>query len=108
VDDLCELLVEQIREFDQWDGWLGNVSGGAANAASLCELTALCQEITAQKIPIASVPKNRPADLRLYIGDCAKLFARTLWRPKRDVRRVVEDIRAWVQAHSGALEKLAN
>src|SRR5471032_1638363 len=34
VDDLCDLLVEQIRNFDQWDGWLGNVAGGLANTVS--------------------------------------------------------------------------
>jgi CDP-paratose 2-epimerase len=106
VDDLCDLLVEQIRDFDQWDGWLGNVAGGLANTASLCELTALCEEITGKKIPIASVPANRPSDLRLFLGDCTKLFARTTWRPKRDVRRIVQDISEWVNKHSDALKKL--
>jgi len=106
VDDLCDLIMDQIREFDQWEGWLGNVAGGWTNSASLCELTALCQEITAKKIPIESVPANRPSDLRLFIGDCAKLFERTTWRPKRSVRRIVQDINTWVQTHSGALAKL--
>jgi len=103
VDDLCDLLVEQIRDFDQWDGWLGNVAGGLANTASLCELTALCREITGKKIPIASVPTNRPSDLRLFLSDCTKLFARTTWRPKRDVRRIVQDIGEWVKEHETAL-----
>jgi CDP-paratose 2-epimerase len=106
VDDLCDLLVEQLRDFDQWDGWLGNVAGGLANTASLCELTALCQEITGKKVPIASVPANRPNDLRLFLGDCAKLFARTTWRPKRNVRRIIHDIGNWVNAHSQVLEKI--
>ncbi len=106
VDDVCDLLVEQIRDFDQWDGWLGNVAGGPANTASLCELTALCEEITGKKIPIAGVPANRPSDLRLFLGDCTKLFARTAWRPKRDVRRIMQDIGDWVNTHSLILEKI--
>jgi len=106
VDDLCDLIIEQIRNFEAWDGWLGNVAGGLANSASLCELTALCEEITGKKIPMASVQANRPSDLRLFIGDCAKLFARTTWRPKRDVRRIVQDINAWAIQHSDALKKL--
>jgi CDP-paratose 2-epimerase len=106
VDDLCDLLVEQIRDFERWDGWLGNVAGGLANTASLCELTALCEEITGKKIPIASVPANRPSDLRLFLGDCAKLFARTAWRPKRDVRRIIHDISDWVNANRAVLDKI--
>lgn len=106
VADLCDLIVEQVRDFDAWDGWLGNVSGGLAHSASLCELTALCEEITGKKIPMKSVPENRPFDLRLYIGDCAKLFARTKWRPRRDVRRILEDLHAWVRENEAALAKL--
>jgi CDP-paratose 2-epimerase len=106
VDDLCDLIIEQVRNFDSWDGWLGNVAGGLANSASLCELTTLCQEITGKKISIKSVPENRPSDLRLFIGDCAKLFARTTWRPKRNVRRIIQDINNWVNEHSDALAKL--
>lgn len=106
IDDLCELICGQIRDFDLWDGWVGNVAGGLPNAASLCELTALCQEITGNTIPIAAVPTNRPSDLRLFIGDCSRLFARTTWRPKRDVRSIVKDIHAWVEERAGQLAKL--
>src|SRR5438067_6526970 len=60
VDDLCDLIFEQINQFDRWDGWLGNVAGGIRNSASLCELTGLCAEITGKKIPISSVSATRP------------------------------------------------
>ncbi len=70
VDDLCDLILDQVRHFDSWEGWLGNVAGGLPNAVSLCELTALCEEVTGHKIPIKSVPENRPSDLRGFIGDC--------------------------------------
>jgi CDP-paratose 2-epimerase len=106
VDDLCDLIVEQVSRFESWEGWLGNVAGGLSNSASLGELTALCEEVTGKKIAIKSVAENRPSDLRLYIGDCAKLFARTNWRPRRDVRRMVLDIHAWVKENEDALAKL--
>ena len=106
VADLCDLIVEQVRDFGAWDGWVGNVAGGLANSVSLCELTDLCREITGKTVPIHSNPVTRPNALRLYLGDCAKLFARTPWRPKRGVRRVVEDVNAWVNDHAAALEKL--
>lgn len=106
VADLCDLIAIQLRDFDRWDGWLGNVAGGLGNTASLCELTTLCTEFTGKRIPIAPVPTNRPCDLRLFIGDCTRLFARTDWRPKRDVRCIVSDLNAWVVENSAALAKL--
>jgi CDP-paratose 2-epimerase len=106
VEDLCEFLIEQIQDFDQWDGWLGNVAGGLVNSASLLELTGLCQEITGNKIQIRSDPANRPNDLRLFIGDCARLYSRTQWRPKRDVRCIVRDLNRWINENSAALDKL--
>lgn len=106
VADLCELIVEQVRDFDLWDGWLGNVAGGLANSVSLCELTEICREVTGKTVAISTNPVTRPNDLRLFIGDCAKLFARTKWRPRRDVRCVVSDLAAWVREHEDALRRL--
>ena len=106
VDDLCDLILEQIGNFESWDGWLGNVAGGLSNSASLCELTAICEEVTGRKIPIKSVPENRPSDLRLFIGDCARLFARTQWRPRRGVHRIIQDIHAWVKENDEVLKNL--
>ena len=106
VADLCDLIVEQIRDFDAWDGWIGNVAGGLGNSASLCELTALCREFTGRSVPVDSNPVNRPNDLRIFVGDSARLHARSDWRPKRDVRRIVQDISAWISEHSEALRTL--
>jgi CDP-paratose 2-epimerase len=106
VADLSDLVIEQIREFDRWDGWVGNVAGGHANAVSLCELTALCRELVGREVAVKSVPVDRPADLRIYIGDCARLFERTAWRPKHDVGDIVRDIVTWAREHSAALRDL--
>jgi CDP-paratose 2-epimerase len=106
VADLCELIVEQLRDFSSWDSWLGNVAGGLAHSVSLCELTALCREVTGKSVPIEQIPATRANDLRLYIGDCSKLFARTSWRPRRDVRTIVADLHAWVRENETALRQL--
>jgi CDP-paratose 2-epimerase len=103
VADLCELMADQVASFDSWEGWLGNVAGGLENSVSLCELTSICQEVTRAKIPISSTTDTRPADLRLFIADCTRLFARTSWRPRRSVRHLVEDTFSWVEANRGGL-----
>jgi CDP-paratose 2-epimerase len=106
VHDLADLVLEQIRDIEQWDGWLGNVAGGLACSASLQELTGVCQHITGNTIAIGSVAETRPSDLRLFIGDCTKLYQRTTWRPKRSIEDIVTDTHAWVRQNEQALEKL--
>jgi CDP-paratose 2-epimerase len=95
IDDLCDLLCKQIENFSNWEGWTGNVSGGFVNSASLYELTTLCREIMGRQVTISSEPENRPSDLRIFIGDCSRLFACTTWRPKRTLREIVTDTAGW-------------
>jgi len=106
VTDLCELVEEQISSFDRWDGWLGNVGGGLEISVSLQELTATCRKIVGREVPVGSEPENRRADLRIFLADCAKLFARTTWRPKRGATQIVSDIFEWVRVHEMVLQPL--
>jgi len=106
VQDLCDLVVEQIDDFDRWDGWLGNVGGGPGNTASLRELTAICRQAVGREVPIGSNPEHRPGDLRIFVADCARLFERTAWRPRRDVACIVNDTAEWVRQQSSVLQTL--
>jgi CDP-paratose 2-epimerase len=106
VDDLCELVAEQLADFAAWDGWLGNVGGGREISVSLQELTAACRKIVGREVPVGAEPENRQADLRIFLADCSRLFARTSWSPKRGVTRIVTDIFEWVRAHEGELRPL--
>jgi len=119
VHDLADLILEQIRDFDHWNGWLGNVAGGPECSASLQELTGLCQEVIGNTVSIESVVETRPSDLRLFIGDCRILNQKlsalnsglhcpssATWRPKRSIRDIIIDTHAWVRENEQALEKL--
>jgi len=106
VEDLADLIVEQLQDFPRWDGWLGNVSGGVENSSSLLELTAICREMTGREISIGSSGENRAADVRIYIGDCNELYSRTSWRPRRSLRRVVEDLSGWAVGERQRLESI--
>ena len=106
VQDLCELVLQQVHDLDLWDGWVGNVAGGPGNAASLSELTTLCRAVVGREIAIGSEPENRPGDLRIFVADCSRLFARTSWRPTRTVSAIISDTAEWVRQHSGVLQTL--
>jgi CDP-paratose 2-epimerase len=106
IDDLSELILEQLKDFEKWEGWLGNVAGGAENSASLLELTRMCRETTRRETPIQSVPANRPNDLRIFIGDSSRLHRRTTWRPRRPVRQIISDIHHWISQNESVLKTL--
>jgi CDP-paratose 2-epimerase len=106
IDDFCELVTAQLKDFDRWDGWVGNVAGGPENSASLCELTALCQEVSGRRVPVHSVLQDRPWDLRVFVADCRRLFERTAWRPRRRVRQIVSDLSEWIAQNEGQLRSL--
>ena len=106
VGDLAELIDEQIVSFDAWDGWIGNVSGGANNSVSLCELTDICVELTGVTLPITREPETRANDLRIFIGDSSRLFARTNWRPKKSVAETAAEVLQWAEQCRVTLQPL--
>ena len=114
VADLCDLVVGQAENFAAWDGWCGNVSGGTGNSVSLCELTALCEAVTGNRLAFGSVVEDRPNDLRIFIGDSGRLRSKLdslnsqgeqSW-PPRDLTQIVADTHAWVCDHADALSRL--
>ena len=97
VDDLLPLVLHQIDHLDALSGEVFNVGGGVDVSVSLCELTALCQEITGNTIDIGSESSNRPADIPIYITDHSRVTERTGWTPRHGVRATLEEICAWIQ-----------
>jgi CDP-paratose 2-epimerase len=103
VDDLVDLLDEQLREPERWQGAVFNVGGGRERSLSLLELTELCRELSGREVEIRSSPETRPGDVPIYVSDCSALFAHTAWRPQRTSRQILEDISRWAAEHGAAL-----
>lgn len=106
VDDLYDLIRLQLADLDCWDGSLFNVGGGAANAVSLRELTALCQKAGGQGIEIGGVAETRDADIPYYVTDHGRVTAATGWAPTRSVERIVDDIARWLVDNRARLEPI--
>jgi CDP-paratose 2-epimerase len=70
----------------------------------LKELTQLCQELTANTIPLRKIEENRPADIQLYLSDNTKVTKATGWEPERSIEYIVEDIANWIQNNAVQLE----
>jgi CDP-paratose 2-epimerase len=97
VEDFCDLLMQQIANFDTYQGRLFNVGGGLPFSLSLQETTRLCEEITGNRLQIAAVAETRPADVRIYLTDHRRLTAVNGWLPKRDALTTLGDIFAWIR-----------
>jgi CDP-paratose 2-epimerase len=105
VEDLADLIDAQLADPERWDGEVVNVGGGAENSLSLLEATAICRELTGNEVPISAEAAGRRGDVPIYISDCARLFERTEWRPRRSQRGTLADLHAWIDDHASELQR---
>jgi CDP-paratose 2-epimerase len=97
IEDFCDLIADQVRHFERYQGERYNVGGGPANSVSLLELTALCRELTGNEIPIQPDLETRPADIRLYLSDNRKVHGVRGWEPQRTVAQALEAVHTWLE-----------
>ena len=106
VDDLFELVRLQLVHIEEHTGRVYNVGGGRGLSVSLTELTALSRAITGNEVPIGKQPENRPADVRIYVGDTATVRRATGWEPKIGLRPTIEEIASWIDRDRHTLERI--
>jgi CDP-paratose 2-epimerase len=99
VDDLADLVAMQAGSPAAFHGQTLNVSGGRECSVSLLELTRLCEQVTGKCIEIGSEPQERPADLRIFVGDSSRLRTLHGWGPQRGPEVVLRDIYQWLRTH---------
>jgi len=99
IDDLCDLVLLQMEKMNEFSGEIFNVGGGHRNSVSLQEMTAVCREVTGNRIPIRSIPETRSNDLIWYISDISKVSRSFDWLPKRTVKHTITDITGWLGAN---------
>jgi CDP-paratose 2-epimerase len=97
-DDLARLLWKQMHDSQPGGGRQFNAGGGAANAMSLAELTALCDEYFGPHTPEAD-GGERPFDLPWIVMDSRKAFERFQWKPERSLVSILEEIAGHVRRH---------
>lgn len=106
VDDLFEVIYGQACDLARYRGGIFNIGGGPVNSLSLLELTALCEEITGNRIQFERHVDNRHADVRIYITDQRRYSTLTAWRPSRDARTTLSSIYDWLRAQESPLRRI--
>jgi CDP-paratose 2-epimerase len=108
IHDLFRLVDWQINNIDIVNGEILNVGGGNETSLSLQELTAICEDISGNKIDIKKVLENRPSDLRIYITDNTKVFNMTEWKPLIKREQIMVEIFQWIRNNEKDLKSILN
>jgi CDP-paratose 2-epimerase len=103
VHDLYRLIDLQMHTMNLVNGKILNVGGGTEISVSLQELTAICEQVTGNTIPVEEISENRQADIRIYITDTSEVTKLTGWKPEITVKEIIEDIYNWVHANQQQL-----
>lgn len=94
IKDLVSAF-EKVREhLEKTAGQTYNVGGGIGNSASVLEVIDEIESITGKKVRF-SLERPRQGDQLFYVTDFAKLRKHTGWKPKRNLRRIIQSIYEW-------------
>ena len=104
--DLFSLIKQQLPAMSQYPGEVFNVGGGTNISTSLLELTAICQEVTGNRVEVMPVSESTSVDIPYYISDYRKVSAAFKWRPERSIADIVRDIANWINANEAHVKFL--
>jgi len=94
--DLARIVDMQLRLAGS--GQILNISGGQANAMSLAQLTAWCNQRFGPHEPIAD-GAERPYDVPWLILDSGKAMAATAWKPQISLHQILDEIAVHAVTH---------
>jgi CDP-paratose 2-epimerase len=106
IDDLYQSIKLQLENFNDYSGDTYNIGGGLENSVSLQELTALCEKVTGNRIDIASIKEDRPADLRFFITDSTKFLEKSGLSWKKNAEQTIQDIYDWIKTNEEDLKSI--
>ena len=96
IDDVCELVYLQIKNFKKINNDTFNVGGGSKNSISLRSLTKKCQILTNNKIKIKKISKTSDFDIPYYVTNNKKIKKFYNWSPSKNLNKILSDVYFWL------------
>jgi len=96
IEDLCRLILIQIKKFKKFENNLFCIGGGIKNAINLRNLTNICQKITKNKIKIINKPKTSIYDIPYYVTSLNKISKISNWKPMISLNQGLFEIYNWM------------
>ncbi len=106
VDDLCGLIDLEVNNLKKLNGNTYNVGGARKVSLSLLETTALCRQITGNKVKIEKGLRTRPGDIAIYLSSNKKVSLDLKWQPQKQPDAILGDIFSWIRNNEIKLKKL--
>ena len=97
IDDFCDLIRIQIKNFSKIHNKLFNVGGSNYSFTSLKELTKICEKITGNKLVLQKEKKTSIYDIPYFKMNNTKVCRIYNWKPKKNIHQIVNDIFKWLK-----------
>jgi CDP-paratose 2-epimerase len=101
--DLASLISQQLNDATRSVSRIQNVSGGAASAISLAQLSHWCAERFGPHV-VTAEPKSRPFDIPWMVLDSSLACRQWDWKPQILVKEILEEIASHAEQHPEWLE----
>lgn len=103
IDDLCELILLQIKKLKTINNITINVGGGNKSKVSLKELTKICENITHNRCKISKNPQTSNYDIPYYVSNINKVKKLYKWYPQKKINIIMKDLYNWMKINKTIL-----
>ena len=105
IYDLCDLIYIQIRKFNKINNKLFTLGGSKKSFTSLKDLTRICEKVTGNIVKFKRIAKTSNYDIPCYISDNKKIMKTYGWKPKKNIKNIVNDTYSWLSKNKKKLIK---
>ena len=104
IDDLCNLIYLQIKNFKKINNKLFTVGGSKKSYTSLKQLTNICEKLTEIELNLEKYQKPQFMIYRI-ISQIMHMLLEHKWKPKNNIKNIVNDVFIWLKNNRTKIKK---
>ena len=105
IEDLCNLILRQIKTYHIFQNNLFCVGGGPKNSINLKNLTRICEQLTNNKVKITNNLNTSIYDIPYYVTSLKKIKKFTNWEPKISLNEGLKITYNWMKKNQIKIKK---
>ena len=104
IEDVCDLVNKQIKQFTKKNNILLNAGGGIKNSISLKELTTKCEKITKNRVKFSLKKTTSEYDIPYFVTDNRRVKKIYGWKITKNIDDIIRDIYLWMKLNKKKLK----